>query len=258
VVCVRTNCLWLKLVLGTLIEYRRSTVSLEDDLTSKVAEIFRDHWTTRDGSVVPEPKDIALGNDAVKMTAAILYADLRGSTKMVDAQSATFSAEVYKTYLHCAGKIILACEGGITAYDGDRVMAVFLGDYKRTNAARCALRINYAVKNIINPGIVNIYGSDKYTVQQIVGVDMTDILVARTGVWGNNDLVWVGSAANYAAKLCELGGDGCSSYLTHRVYDGMDPEIKTYDGRQIWENRTWTAMNKMSIYRSNWTWTLPD
>lgn len=233
-------------------------MGMEEDLQKKVKAIFRDNWSTRDGVVVPEPEDIALGNDAVKLEAAVLYADLRGSTDMVDNHKRHFAAEVYKTYLHCAGKIILAGEGVITAYDGDRVMAVFLGEMKRTNAARAALRINYAVKNIINSAIVMQYGAGTYEVKQVVGVDMTALFVARTGVWGNNDLVWVGPAANYAAKLCDLGQQGHSSYITHRVYDRMSDEVKTWNGKQIWEERTWTAMNNMRIYRSNWTWVLPS
>lgn len=233
-------------------------MNLKDELQKKVADVFRENWSSREGTVVPTPQDVGLGNDAVKLKAAILYADLRGSTDMVDNHKRHFAAEVYKTYLHCAGKIIQAGDGVITAYDGDRVMAVFLGDRKRTNAARTALRINYAVKNILNPGIEKQYGKGYYTVQQVVGVDMTDVFVARTGVWGNNDLVWVGPAANYAAKLCELGQNGHSSYITHRIYDGMSSEIKTYDGKAVWEQRSWTPMNKMRIYRSKWTWTLPS
>jgi len=73
----------------------------------------------------------------VKLDATVLYADMSGSTKLVDAfTSPKFPAEVYKCYLSCAAKIIKAGGGSITAYDGDRVMAVFLGDSKNSSAAR--------------------------------------------------------------------------------------------------------------------------
>jgi len=83
----------------------------------------------------------------------VLYADLAESTNLVDAHKAWFAAEVYKSYLHCASKIIRDEGGIITAFDGDRVMAVFIGDLKNTSAARSALKINHAVVNIINPAI---------------------------------------------------------------------------------------------------------
>jgi hypothetical protein len=48
----------------------------------------------------------------------VLYADLADSTKLVDEYQRPFAAEIYKTFLHCAGKIIRAEDGTITAYDG--------------------------------------------------------------------------------------------------------------------------------------------
>jgi len=38
------------------------------------------------------------------------------------------AAEIYKTYLHCAAKIIRSEGGSITSYDGDRIMGIFIGD----------------------------------------------------------------------------------------------------------------------------------
>jgi class 3 adenylate cyclase len=55
---------------------------------------------------------VGLGNKAIEFdTAVVLYADLDGSTTMVDTRIWQFSAEIYKTYLHCAAKIIKA-QGG--------------------------------------------------------------------------------------------------------------------------------------------------
>ena len=55
-------------------------MALSDDLNSKVKEIFRTAWSERDGVKIPEPEDLKLGNDAVKLDAAVLYADLAEST----------------------------------------------------------------------------------------------------------------------------------------------------------------------------------
>jgi len=229
-------------------------MSLSDDLQKEIAEIFAAQWSKREGQVVPEPKDIALKNDAVELDATVLYADLSKSTALVDSSKAHFAAEVYKAYLHGAAKVIKSENGVITAYDGDRVMAVFIGDSKNTSAVRCALKINYVVKKIINPALKKQYLSSTYEVQQTIGVDTSKLFVARTGVRGDNDLVWVGRAANYAAKLCDLPPE-YPSWITKAVYDCMAKDVKTSsDGKAMWEAMTWTSMNKMAIYRSNWTW----
>ena len=138
----------------------------------------------------------------MKLEGTVLYADLADSTGLVKKKSATYAAEVYKCYLHCAAKIIRHYDGVITAFDGDRVMAVYIGDSKNSNAARTALAINHAVLKIINPKIEAQYPGKGYTVRQSVGVDTGSLFVAKTGVRGSNDLVWVGMAANLAAKLC--------------------------------------------------------
>jgi class 3 adenylate cyclase len=98
-------------------------MALKEDLQADVKKIFADSWTTRNGTTVPDPSTVQLGNDAVNLDATILYADLDGSTNLVDTETATFAARIYKAYLKVAAKIIRAEGGVITAYDGDRIMA---------------------------------------------------------------------------------------------------------------------------------------
>jgi class 3 adenylate cyclase len=227
---------------------------LKEDLESEVAEIFRESWSERDGRDVPDPEDLGFGNDAVNLDGTVLYADLSGSTKLVDAYKPQFPAEVYKTYLRCAARIVKSESGSITAYDGDRIMAVFLGNSKNSSAGRAGLKINYAVKNIINPAIEKQYPNVTYRVKHTVGIDTSPLFVARIGVRNDNDLVWVGRAANYAAKLTEIAEDN-TVFATEDAYDKFNAKTKTsVDGRAMWEKTSWTKMDDMTIYRSTWTW----
>jgi len=228
--------------------------TLGQQLDQEVKRIFRESWSIRDGQKVPESADVQLGNDAVRLDGTVLYADLDGSTNMVDGYKPEFAAKIYKSYLHCAAKIIRNEGGVITAYDGDRIMAVFIGDFKNTNAARSAMKINYAVTKIINPSIRPSYNTD-FQIRQAVGVDTSKLFVARTGIRGSNDLVWVGRAANYAAKLCSMpDGNPCPSVITADVYNVMDSSIKvSKDQRSMWERYYWSE-RKITVYRSNWWW----
>jgi class 3 adenylate cyclase len=229
---------------------------LKPDLDTAVKDIFAGVWSERDGEVVPEPEDLKLGNDAVKLDATVLYADMSGSTVLVDSYRAQFAAEVYKTFLICAAKIIKDEEGAITAYDGDRVMGVFIGGSKNTHAVRAALRINAAVLHIVNPALKMQYPTSPYQLKQVVGVDTSELLVGRIGVRNDNDLVWVGRSANYAAKLSALN-EGFATYITDSVYGRIHDTVKyALAGEDMWESRAWTAMNKMSVYRSNYYWTV--
>lgn len=230
-------------------------MSFTTDITKEVEDIFKAAWKTREGQVVPEPEDIQLGNHAVELEGTVLYADLAESTNLVNTMNPEFAAEVYKTYLLCASRLITKNGGTITSFDGDRVMGVFIGDYKNTQATRCALQINHAVLKIINPKLKAQYPDSTYVVKQAVGVDTSKLFVARTGIRGSNDLVWVGSAANYAAKLCSLREGNYASFITDDVFKKLNEEAK-YGGdpkQLMWEKRTWTSMG-ISIHRSSWSW----
>ncbi len=133
-------------------------------------------------------------------------------------------------------------------------MAVFIGDSKNTAAVRAALKINWAVTNIINPGIAQQYSSKSYRVKQVIGIDTSKLMVARTGIRGSNDLVWVGRAANYAAKLCNKKMS--PTYITKEVYDMLNETAKFSNGVNMWTSEYWSEMGYKTIYRSSYSWSI--
>jgi class 3 adenylate cyclase len=230
-------------------------MALKEDLEAAVKEIFHDAWDSRVGRVVPTPEDLGLGNDAVTLDATVLYADIADSTKLVDTSNPHFAAEVYRTYLTCAARIVKANDGVITAYDGDRIMGVFIGDSKNSNAVKAAMQINAAVFNIINPALSLQYPNVTYRLRQVIGIDTSPLFVARIGVRNDNDLVWVGRAANYAAKLASINEDN-TIFITTDVYNKL-PNNRKFGGTDstlMWRPRKWSQMGDLQIYSSTWTW----
>lgn len=232
-------------------------MAITDDIISELKAILTTKWQTRQGQKVPEADDVKLGNDAICLNGTVLYADLADSTELVNGFKDWFAAEVYKAYLICACKLIRHNNGVITAFDGDRVMAVFIGDFKNSSAAKCALQINYVVQDIINKTIKEIYPATGFQIQQAVGIDNSDLFIARTGIRGSNDLVWVGRAANYAAKLCSLREGSYTSFITEGVFSRLSADTKYgYGGdplKPMWEKIMWHDQG-IAIYRSNWWW----
>jgi uridylate cyclase len=231
-------------------------MGLKADLESQVAKIFADQWEHPIGEKVPETTDLKLdSNDARVLDATVLYADIASSTDLVDSRKAHFAAEVYKAYLRCAAKVIQNRGGTITAYDGDRVMGVFIGGSKCSSAARAGLELNWAVKNIVNVKLKAQYPSETYELKHVVGIDTSELWVARTGVRADNDLVWVGRAANYGAKLGSINGRH-STYITEDVFKKLSDESKYSDGKLMWEKLSWAARNNATIYGSTYWWSL--
>jgi class 3 adenylate cyclase len=121
-------------------------MALSDDLAAFVKTTFQQQWETRDGQKVHDPKDLKLSNDAVEFDrATVLYADLSGSTSMVDSKKWSFATEIYKTFIYCAGKLITDCGGQITAYDGDRIMGIF--HRRKPIDQRSQMRIENKLRN---------------------------------------------------------------------------------------------------------------
>ena len=228
-------------------------MGLKDELTTFCRDVFDSAWETTEGKVVPsEDSKLTLKNTAITIDGTVLYADLSGSTSMVDAYKNWFAAEIYKTYLYFCARIIAAHDGVVTAYDGDRVMAVFIGDSKNTNAVKAAMKIRWAVDNILMPKKNEKYPENKFSLKHVTGIDTCELFVAKTGARGANDLVWVGKAANYAAKLTSL--PATYIYITARVHQRLASEAKTANGKSMWDEIRWAEFNNETIFRSNWHW----
>ena len=110
-------------------------------------------------------------------------------------------------------------------------------------------------KLIINKAIKEQYPDTSFQIQQAVGIDTSNLFIARTGIRGSNDLVWVGRAANYAAKLCSLREASYASYITSDVFNMLSDATKNGGNpkRCMWEKVTWTDQG-IDVYRSSWHW----
>lgn len=231
-------------------------MALADDLSSDITKTLNQEWSIRDGQVVPETADVALAGGGVKLSVAMLYADLADSTdlSMWDRQVA---AKVIKAFLAASTRLIRARNGYIRSFDGDRVMGVFLGDYKNTEAAKCALQINWMFLNVLKPKFEAKYEKLRdgtHKLAHCTGVDTSEVLVVRAGIGSNNDLIWVGRAPNVAAKLCGLRESTYYSYVSGEVYDKLNDEAKISNDRSMWEERKWTNGPIDRVFRSSWTW----
>lgn len=227
-------------------------MTIAEDIRANARTTFVAKWTVRDGTTVPEPADLKLSNDAVHFKrATILYADLDGSTDLVEKKKWTFSGEVYKAFLYATSRLIRRHGGTIVSYDGDRAMGIFISDNQSNDAVSCALEINYAIKNIVQAEISKGWTTD-FKIRHVVGIDTSEIYAARTGVRGDNDIVWIGNAANLAAKLTTLAADN-PTWITRRVYDLLKDNQKLGPNREsIWKKWKWTEHNDDEVYSTTY------
>lgn len=227
-------------------------MSIADDIRKHSSDAFSEDWSVRNGTAVPDAADLKLANDAVHFkTATVLYADLDASTDLVKQKKWQFAGEIYKTFLYAASRLIRHRGGSIVSYDGDRVMGVFISNRQRNNAVSCALEINYAVTSIVQNEIKKGWNT-KYKIRHVVGIDTSKVHAARTGVRGDNDLVWIGNAPNLAAKLTALSAS-TPTWITKRVYDYLEDKQKLGPkGEGIWTKKTWSQQDDETVYCSDY------
>lgn len=233
-------------------------MAIADDITDEVQSVLDQAWNERDGYVVPTVESVALKGGAVNLRATMLYADLADSTSLA-IWNRKVAAKVFKCFLSACSRLIRHRGGEIRSFDGDRVMGVFVGTEKNTDAARCALNINWAVSQVLLPKFKAHYQAfqdGSRTIKHCVGIDTSDVLVVRAGVPIHNDLVWVGRSPNIAAKLCTLREDPYNSWITADVFDDMANSVRQSSGTDMWEQRNWAALAiaDKTVYRSKYYW----
>jgi adenylate cyclase len=204
-------------------------MTLLEDMDSGVDSILETSLDIRNGRVVPHSENIVLASGGSRFDGTVLYADLAQSSQLATEFQQRTAAKVIKSFLMCCTKIITAHDGTVTSFDGDRVMGIFIGDSKNTNAATAALKINYVVQKIIEPKVKAYFSSMRetsYEVSHAVGIDTGSILAVRAGQRGSNDLIWVGRSPNFAANLSEIRESNYRSFISDNVFKTLHESAK--------------------------------
>lgn len=217
-------------------------------------------WSIRDGRTVPTTETIALADGGVQIDSTFLYADLAGSSKIATALDRKTAAKTFKVFLSVTSKLIVDHGGSIASFDGDRVMGIFMGDRMNSRAAICALKINWAVQNVVEPKLKSYFKTlreSELAISHCVGIDTSTVLAVRGGIRGSNDLVWVGRAPNLAAKLSDLRIAPYRTVVSGTVFNKLAEDAK-YGGdpkKLMWSERDYTwAGGTIKIHASSWTW----
>lgn len=234
-------------------------MALVDDIRSDVSTIISTQWSIRKGQVVPSTTSVALSGGAVELDATFLYADLAKSSLLAKILDRRVVAKILKSFLATSTRLIKATGGTVLSFDGDRVLGIFVGDSKNTTAAKCGLHINWSVVKVIRPKFEDNYDSVKnldFRIRHAVGIDTGTVLIVRAGARGDNDLISIGRAPSFAAKLSDVRESPYHTFITASVYNVLHKSSKFgKDDENMWESRSITFNNhKHSIYRSNWHW----
>ena len=230
-------------------------MTLADTVEEKIKAVLAPAFVEVDGRRVPETEDVNLTSGAVVLDATYLYADMADSTGLAQRYKKHVVAKIIRCYLSAATTIIKDRGGAIRSFDGDRVMGIFYGPSKNSNAAKAALNISWAVEKAIRPRIKDKWNDLDWTLTHGIGVDTGEAWLVRGGVWGTNDLVSIGRAPNIAAKLSELRGRG-QVMITSDVYNKLSDDSKYTNGTDMWKPKGTIELGGtvLRYYSSTYWW----
>ena len=231
----------------------------KEQLEKHVDDVLGISWDERDGQVVPSTDTVSLKDGAVKINATFLYADLAATSSLTKLCPWETTAKIIRAYLDCAVRIIRSWGGEVRSFDGDRVMGVFIGDMKNTNATKCAREIFYLVEHILGPKAVSRFTSfqkNNIKLKNCVGIDVGDARAVRSGIRNSNDLIWIGKAPSFAAKLSDVRNYAHCVYISKRSYDVLEKSAKIVNEKNIWTERPFSfAGATETVYSTHYTLT---
>ena len=135
-------------------------------------------------------------------------------------------------------------------------MGVFIGNSKNTDATNCARKIDWTVTNVINPRAKRHFkniSDNSIDIKHCVGVDTGESRAVRAGIRANNDLIWIGKAPSFAAKLSDIRDYPNEVYISARVHNRLPDDAKKPGGQNIWTAKTFKfAGNDETVYGTNY------
>jgi adenylate cyclase len=233
-------------------------MSLKEDLITKVNSYFTEPYIVDETTIIPSTdySKLTFGNKGLVSEFAFLFIDIRKSSELHDTYGYVNAAKIYQSFHDVCLRIIEQNSGKIRAFDGDRIMGVFSGVSKRTNATKSAMNIRWAIEELINPKLKN-------PLKIGCGIDVGKTLITKVGKGrdiNNNDLIWIGKACNYASHLTQEASN--SIIISQNVYDRLHESAKFKDRLtktiNMWTLKKLRLKNntEINVYTSNYTWVI--
>ncbi|MGX5359092.1 adenylate/guanylate cyclase domain-containing protein [Kocuria sp. KH4] len=233
----------------------------KDDYKSQLLDLLYTDFDVRVGRSVPTTDTVTLKNGGVYLDAVYLYADMADSSGMARRFTPEVAAKIARAYLATVTRTLRYHGGEIRSFDGDRVMAIFVGGNAADKAVRAALEIKWLVDKVVHSELriwLDDYRNGSWVISHRTGIDIGEAFIVRGGVRNNSDLVSIGDAPNIAAKLSDL--KGARTWITNRVWDAADYDscFSGYgsDAKSMWSGTEIKDVGgrSTSVRYSNWGW----
>ena len=231
-------------------------MGLKDDITKQIDTYLQDEYHITDTRKIPTAQDLAYGNSGRNIQTPILYADLRDSSGVTERHRRHTTAKIFKSFLYAMARIARNRGGEIRSYDGDRIMVIFPPDRSDENSpCNIAVQTGMEMADVFD-GVIKrkLRGYDK-ELDCGIGIAFSPMLAVRAGLSrnpNNNDVVYIGRAANMAAKLSDKGKYPYNLWIDKEIYGRLvdewkydEPSSPRQNRQPMWRSRKFNFAGKV-------------
>lgn len=170
-----------------------------------IADLFSRYTSPEVVSYIMKQKHrLVLGGE--HREAVVLFADIRGFTKMTAGKNPKEVITMLNAYFEPITEIILANKGSVDKFIGDAVMAVWGAPVHYKNgaglAAATACEMQKAVKKLVEDKIL----PENFKVG--IGVHKGDVVAGNIGSQKRTEYTVIGETVNFASRLADLAAGG--------------------------------------------------
>ena len=161
-----------------------------------------------------------------KVELTVLYADLRGSTRLGERLDADVLVEFINDYLSVMTAVILAHEGTLDKFVGDEVMALFGAPFAQPDHALRAVQTSLEMQ-AAHRALMGRWQEERGidTAPVGIGIATGEAIVGEMGSPQRTDYTAIGRTVNLGARICNLALPG-QIIMSQATYDVVQEHVE--------------------------------
>jgi adenylate cyclase len=210
-------------------------------LDANVSSFITGTYETFSPQDVPLPEDLTLkAGKAADFEAAMLFIDVRESSTITDAFRLQTAAKMIRAYADGAVRIVHANSGRVRSFNGDGMLAVFIGANRCDNSVNAAMQCKWFVNQVLRRKFGKFFANNAQARKLALdfkigcGIDVGRVYAVRIGIGGTNDIAWVGRPTNTAAKLSDRAREPRNIVITGEVWSKLSLSLRIPKGVPVW------------------------
>jgi len=188
------------------------------EILNTIESYLTESYERNETTIVPKKNDLIFGNHVKVMKhAVVFFIDMRKSRKILSDENDFWSVKIHKSFLKAVTHCIDNRNGHLRSFNGDGLLAFFIGENAASRAVRAAMDIKGFVLKINEI----LKENDKNSIDFGIGIAQGKVMIAKSGKAGDDqtkqDLIWVGLAVYIAVELSEFGESPRNIWISHNV-----------------------------------------